>query len=199
MATAAPAGDDVMVVLIVLSAIAWATPVSAGTYACARFIRLPEIARLYHRPIAQIDTDCLLISDISHLPICNTGKDVGFLHDGIKTGPARQFNATFFYLNNRKTSLEYAELLARYVAHFIAFDIPFWGLDQAALYCVYQYMRRHGQAPSASTTPSWELFDHVFPSGDDSLDGKIHKLEARLAALTAAHRNAGPPPVEALG
>ncbi|MBP2232972.1 tetratricopeptide (TPR) repeat protein [Azospirillum agricola] len=152
-------------------------------YACARFIRIPEFSRFYGRPIVQIDTDCLLTSDLLELPICNHGADVGFLFDGIRTGPARQFNATFFFLNNHAKSLEYAELVARYVAHFIVFDIPLWGLDQAALYCVYKYMQRHGTEPTTASIPSWELFQHLVASGEDSMEGKIRRLDERLAAL----------------
>ncbi|MCG5238962.1 tetratricopeptide repeat protein [Azospirillum doebereinerae] len=152
-------------------------------YACARFIRIPEFSRLYGRPIVQIDTDCLLTSDLLELPICNQEADVGFLFDGIRTGPARQFNATFFFLNNHAKSLEYAELVARYVAHFIVFDLPLWGLDQAALYCVYRYMQRHGTEPTAASIPSWELFQHLVASGEDSMEGKIRRLDERLATL----------------
>lgn len=157
-------------------------------YASSRFIRISEIIRLYDKPVFEIDTDCLFVSDISDFSAISHNKDICFYFDGIKTGPARQFNATFFFAKNSDGALLYTDTIARYITRFIVSDIPLWSLDQAALYCVYRYLQRHGLAPSTATVSSRELSKHIFSFYDDGAEGKLPKLDRQLTALRAAHR-----------
>ncbi|WP_395455299.1 tetratricopeptide repeat protein [Azospirillum melinis] len=153
-------------------------------YASIRFVRLLEIQAIYGRRVAQIDMDSILVGNFAALCASLPDAEVHILHDGIHSGPSREFNASLFMIDQTPAARRYAELVARYIVYFLFADIPYWMLDQAALYCAHWYLRSTGNAPVTTSVHSRRAAEAIFFSAAEALSEKTVNLDRHLASLT---------------
>ncbi|GEO80712.1 hypothetical protein ROR02_08430 [Pararhodospirillum oryzae] len=151
-------------------------------YACARFLALPRLIAAYDKPILLLDADGILRADPEPIVADWQARDVGFaVRHGKAIGPFREFTCSTLYLNDRASARFYAEVVAGYIAAFMANGKPYWTLDQVALYCAYHWMKGQGVAPRLELLDGCGV-DEWFLSPDGSAEEKSAKIKAMIAA-----------------
>jgi glycosyltransferase involved in cell wall biosynthesis/tetratricopeptide (TPR) repeat protein len=108
-------------------------------YACRRFYVLPEIIRIYAKPVLCADVDQLVMRPVRSLLEQMNGYDVGLLHDPLNAfNLASYFSATAAFFAPTPAAIIFAKNVRRYIDHFLAGrDVAMWHLDQAALAVAY--------------------------------------------------------------
>lgn len=117
-------------------------PAFLNTYfACARFLRLPELLARYGVPILTVDVDALFTaSPFTMLSGMGVERYDVSIPDGTKLGPGREFFCNIVHHQGTPASRAYANLVARYIRAYFIERRPWWMLDQAALFSVHAYM-----------------------------------------------------------
>ena len=107
-------------------------------FACARFLRLPELLEHYRRPVLMLDIDSVILRDIS--PLLAQAKlelaDLALVF-GIPREPWSRLWADILLAAPTAKSLAFLDQTARYIAHFFRRGTAAWFLDQVALYATH--------------------------------------------------------------
>jgi hypothetical protein len=108
-------------------------------YACRRFYALPELIRIYARPVLCADVDQLIMGSVDSLLAAMEGYDVGLLHDPLNAiNLTSYFSATAAFFAPTKAAFMFADKVRRYIDFFLTVQhSPLWHLDQAALVVTY--------------------------------------------------------------
>lgn len=133
-------------------------PARLTYYASARFAVARDLLRQGEAPIIQVDVDALVLADPGAAMAVGPGWDVAFLKDNRGRGPTRDILAGFIAFNRTEAGLAFLDRVVAYIGRHFDEGRVYWGLDQAAPYCTYDHLLRHGKAPSAI----WHDFE-TFP------------------------------------
>ena len=108
-------------------------------YTCRRFYLLPELIRIYGRPILCADVDQLIMKSVHSLFDEMEGFDVGLLHDPLNAmNLTSYFSATAAFFAHTEAAFRFADRVRRYIDFFLTVECtPLWHLDQAALAVTY--------------------------------------------------------------
>jgi len=117
-------------------------------YTCARFAVADRLLREVGAPVLQMDIDATVIADPGAALAGWPGWDVSIMRDGRGRGPMRDFLAGFMAFNATEKGRAFLALVLRYIGWHFDRDLVFWGLDQAAPYCVFDHLKRNGRAPA---------------------------------------------------
>lgn len=107
-------------------------------YACARFLHLPELLRLYRRPVLLIDVDMIVLRDLRPLLDTVNRNDIGIV--GGEQHPFEMWNtfwADVILINDTPAARRFFDRTALYIRFFLSAGKLRWFLDQMALYAVY--------------------------------------------------------------
>lgn len=116
-------------------------------YHAIRFIRYYQHLEQYRRTLWLMDVDALFNRDPKAMYDVLGGMDAAMRIRAGRLEPWNQFNACIVAATASSASLEYFRLIAAYIAHFYQRDGLRWGIDQLAMYGVFEYMRDEGYAP----------------------------------------------------
>ncbi|CAK0749701.1 hypothetical protein CCP3SC1_180023 [Gammaproteobacteria bacterium] len=120
-------------------------------YACSRFFVLPEILKVYDKPVIILDVDQDVVSP-THQFIEEFSKkfhhDVAVKFDTNLLGPGRDCWIDMTAFANTMTGNMFARMMKNYILYFIEDDYAFWMLDQVAFLAVQLQMKSIGYAPN---------------------------------------------------
>ncbi len=116
-------------------------------YHAIRFIRYYQHLLHYRRTLWLMDVDALFNRSPHAMYDALGAKDAAFRIRAGRLEPWNQFNACIVAGTASSASLEYFRLIAAYIAHFFQRDGLRWGIDQLAMYGVFEYMRDERYAP----------------------------------------------------
>ena len=116
-------------------------------YHAIRFIRFYQHLLHYKRTLWLMDVDALFNRSPQSMYDVLQDKDAALRIRAGRLEPWNQFNACIVAGSASASSLEYFRLIAAYIAHFFQKDGLRWGIDQLAMYGVFEYMRDNGRAP----------------------------------------------------
>ena len=116
-------------------------------YHAVRFIRYYQHLVQYKKTLWLMDVDALFNRDPKVMYSVLRDKDAAMRIRAGRLEPWNQFNACIVAGTSRPASLEYFRLIAAYIAHFYQRGGLRWGIDQLAMYGVFEYMRDEGRAP----------------------------------------------------
>jgi hypothetical protein len=119
-------------------------------YHAVRFIRFYQHLKQYDRTLWLMDVDALFNRDPRALFETLGGNDVAFRIRPGRIEPWNQFNACIVGATSKPGSLRYFKLIAAYIAHFHQQKKLRWGIDQLAMYGVYEFLRDEKAAPALS-------------------------------------------------
>lgn len=131
-------------------------------YACARFLRLPDMITRYRRPLLVLDIDTIVLRDLSEFLMPLDGHDLALLG-----GEDKRFEiwntywAGVLYVAPTDPAGRFADLVRRYILHFLEPGKARWFLDQIALYAVHSLGFRDRPAPATVLLPTDILHNKV--------------------------------------
>ncbi len=135
-------------------------------YHAIRFIRLYHHLRKYDKTLWLMDVDALVRRDPAPMFAAMGNTDAAFRVRPGRWDPWNQFNASVMAIAPTPAGIEYLRLIAAYVAHFYAHNRLRWGIDQLAMYAVYEYLKELGKAPQVELLDDravdYECFDDSF-------------------------------------
>jgi Flp pilus assembly protein TadD len=117
-------------------------------YHAIRFIRYYMHLKHYGRTLWLMDVDALFNRDPRHMYSVLGGNDAAMRIRAGRVEPWNQFNACIVAATPKPASTEYFRLLAAYIAYFHQRKQLRWGIDQLAMYGVYEYLKAAGRAPT---------------------------------------------------
>lgn len=112
-------------------------------YASIRAVRLWQLMQHYGRGLCQFDIDCIFRGNVYDVLAEYADAEVT-LKRGARNGPYNEYMAGMVYVKDTPAARAFAELTARYIAHYMLRIAPLWTLDQAALYCSLDHLKRSG-------------------------------------------------------
>lgn len=118
-------------------------------FSCIRLIRLRWLLDEYDVPMVMLDLDCLVLADVYRLIDGLAENDLVFNH-APEFGPTREYVACYLHVAASEAGRRFADLVARYIMFHIAYDRPYWMLDQAALYCAHQHLLASPDPPKTA-------------------------------------------------
>lgn len=121
--------------------------VARSYYHAIRFIRYYQHLVHYKRTLWLMDVDALFNRDPNAMYEVLGEKDAAMRIRAGRLEPWNQFNACIVAGTPSAPSLAYFRLIAAYIAHFYQKQGLRWGIDQLAMYGVFEYMRDEGRAP----------------------------------------------------
>ena len=125
-----------------------ATPELARAYFHAiRFVRFYQHLKQYGRTLWLMDVDGLFNRSPADMYTQIGTADVAMRVRPGRWEPWNQFNACVVGAAPTAASVNYFRLIAAYIAHFHQQKTMRWGIDQLAMYGVYEYLRSTGNAP----------------------------------------------------
>ncbi|MDQ2102479.1 tetratricopeptide repeat protein [Azospirillum isscasi] len=124
-------------------------PVRLTYFASARFAVARRLLNRGAAPVVQVDVDAVMLEDVgAAMRDWPAGWDIAIMRDRRGRGPMRDFLAGFMAFNPTPAGRAYLDRVVAYIGwHFDAGRV-YWTLDQAAPYCVHDWMRRAGAEPS---------------------------------------------------
>ncbi len=117
-------------------------------YHAIRFIRYYQHLVYYKRTLWLMDVDALFNRDPGVMYETLGDKDAAMRIRAGRLEPWNQFNACIVAGTPRAPSFEYFRLIAAYIAHFYRKNALRWGIDQLAMYGVFEYLRDNSRAPA---------------------------------------------------
>ncbi len=117
-------------------------------YHAIRFIRYYHHLKHYGRTLWLMDVDALFNRDPQEMYQVLGDRDAAMRIRAGRFEPWNQFNACIVAATLHPASVLYFRLIAAYVAHFFQHGQLRWGIDQLAMYGVYEYLRDEGRAPT---------------------------------------------------
>ncbi len=121
--------------------------VARSYYHAIRFIRYYQHLVHYKRTLWLMDVDALFNRNPNVMYEILGQKDAAMRIRAGRLEPWNQFNACIVAGTPSAPSLAYFRLIAAYIAHFYQKKGLRWGIDQLAMYGVFEYMRDEGRAP----------------------------------------------------
>ena len=112
-----------------------------------RYVRLFQALKSGKGPYCITDVDGLFVKDPQHVFSGLNGQDVGLCPVPGMWGTRSHFQASFTAISNTKDGVNFAKLIAAYVAVALRQDALYWGIDQNALFNVYKYLIRKNRTP----------------------------------------------------
>ncbi len=109
-------------------------------YACARFLRLPELLAAYHAPLIIVDIDATFTSPMLSLPEAVAVGDIALFYSDTPF-PWLQRMAELVLVRNSEEGSAFARLTASYLARKLEGPRD-WTLDQAAVHSVLRSCAR---------------------------------------------------------
>ncbi|CAO3413876.1 tetratricopeptide repeat protein [Azospirillum doebereinerae] len=117
-------------------------------YTCARFAVAERLLRETGVPVVQVDIDATFAADPGAAMAAWPGWDLSIMRDGRGRGPMRDFLAGFMAFNATEGGRGFLRLVLRYIGWHFDQGRVFWGLDQAAPYCVFDHLKGTGRPPA---------------------------------------------------
>jgi tetratricopeptide (TPR) repeat protein len=107
-------------------------------FACARFLRMPELLRHYGRPILMLDVDIVVLRPLAPLlaQLETERADLALVF-GIPREPWSRLWADILLAAPTEAAYGFLDETARYIAHFFRRKNAAWFLDQVALYAAH--------------------------------------------------------------
>ena len=116
-------------------------------YHAIRFIRFYNLLRELNTPLWLMDVDAVVNRDLGEMFDMMKGADAAMRIRPGRLEPWSQFNACVVGANPTPASFNYFRAIAAYTAYFHQRNNVRWGIDQLAMYGVFEDMRDRGQAP----------------------------------------------------
>ena len=116
-------------------------------YHAIRFIRFYQHLLHYKCTLWLMDVDALFNRDPHIMYEVLGHKDAAMRIRAGRLEPWNQFNACIVAGTSNAQSLEYFRLISAYIAYYYQKSGLRWGIDQLAMYGVFEYMRDVGSAP----------------------------------------------------
>jgi FkbM family methyltransferase len=122
--------------------IVWAASTMAGGsqndaartwYACARFLTLPVLLRRHALPVLVLDLDVLVTAPLGESLGRHEDADVVLVRNRPESPPWMRFVPSPLLVRPTPAGIAFADLVARYMAHFLGRGIAPWGLDRIGL------------------------------------------------------------------
>ena len=121
-----------------------------GYFHAARFVRLLQHIQRYPRELWLLDVDGLINRDPAELFKVRGTADVALRVRPGRFEPWNQFNAAVVGVAPTEKALGYLRLIAAYIAHFYGKNMLGWGIDQLAMFAVFQWLKESGQQPTVA-------------------------------------------------
>jgi len=121
--------------------------VARAYYHAIRFIRFYQHLLQHKQTLWLMDVDALFNKDPKVMYDVLGDKDAAMRIRAGRLEPWNQFNACIVAGTASAESLEYFRLVAAYISHFYQRDSLRWGIDQLAMYGVFEHMRDEDRAP----------------------------------------------------
>lgn len=104
-------------------------------FACARFLRLPDVLADYQRPVLMLDVDMVVLKDVAPLveQLRQEGADLALIH-GEPRDPWCCLWADVILAAPTERTFDYLAMVRNYILHFM--PSAAWFLDQIALFAV---------------------------------------------------------------
>lgn len=155
--------------------------VARAYFHAVRFVRLHQLMSRRPRDIWMMDVDALFNRAPRDLFALRGTADVAF-----RARPGRfelwnQFNASVVGITPTPRALGYLRLVAAYIAHFHRKNALAWGIDQLAMFGVFNFLQQASQAPTVA------LLDNKAVDYDLQTDGIVwcNSGAAKLSAAAA--------------
>jgi len=107
-------------------------------FACARFLRLPDLLRFYAKPVLVLDVDAIVLREVA--PLLEQQQleqaDLSAIVSRISDPWARLW-ADVMLASPSALSIRYFETVRRYILHFLVKGQAVWFLDQIALFAAH--------------------------------------------------------------
>ena len=117
-------------------------------YHAIRFIRFYQHLRRCGRTLWLMDVDALFNRDPREMFPVLGDMDAAFRIRAGRLEPWNQFNACVVAATPSDASLLYFRLIAAYIAYFYQRNELYWGIDQLAMYCVFERLKDPNRAPT---------------------------------------------------
>ena len=132
----------------------WDAETCRTYFACARFRLLPHVMAAYRRPVLMLDTDLIVLRDLSALIEAASEGDLALVASEFhRREPWNWFWADVVFANSTPASRGYFTLVANYIDTLLEQGKARWFLDQIALAaCLlngFRGDRHHGPYSSA--------------------------------------------------
>jgi len=134
-------------------------------YHAIRFIRFYQCLQKSQSTLWLSDVDAIVNRNLDNLYPLLGNSDVGMRVRPGRLEPWNQFNACLVAAKPSASSVTYFRLIAAYIKHFWDSRELRWGIDQLAMYAVYDYLKQFGRAPDLS------FFDDKVLDYEYSADG----------------------------
>jgi Flp pilus assembly protein TadD len=106
-------------------------------YACARFLRLPEILALDRHPVLVLDIDALVLADLGALVQSLATTDLALRRlEGPMVDPWNRYQASLVHVGAGPRPLAFARQLSRLLAYFHSRRLLHGFFDQTALFSI---------------------------------------------------------------
>jgi len=119
-------------------------------YHAIRFIRFYQCLQKSQSTLWLSDVDAIVNRDLDNLYPILGDSDAGMRVRPGRLEPWNQFNACLVAAKPSVLSLTYFRLIAAYIKYFWDSGELRWGIDQLAMYAVYDYLERLGRPPDLS-------------------------------------------------
>jgi len=113
-------------------------------FACARFLLLPHLIKIYGKPVLMLDMDLLLLRDPDPIRAMVGEADLGAV-GGVAMEIWNEIWADVVYIRPTGKAIGFLDCAARYIRHFLDAGQARWFLDQIALF-VAHHRRQPEQA-----------------------------------------------------
>jgi len=123
-------------------------PARLTYFASARFVVAQDLIRQGKGPVIQVDVDSLFLDDPGAAMRAWQSWDIAIMKDGRDRGPTRDFLAGFMAFNCTAKAAAFLDRVVAYIGWHFDGQRAYWGLDQAAPYCVYERLDRSGTPPA---------------------------------------------------
>ena len=112
-----------------------------------RYVRLFQAFSRDHGPYCLTDVDGLFVRNPEDAFTALSGHDIGICPVPGMWHSKAHFRAAFTMVTNTEPGANYLRMVAAYIVNAAIKDRLFWGIDQNALFTVYNHLRKNGRAP----------------------------------------------------
>ncbi len=141
-----------------------------------RFVRLYQFMRRRPREVWMLDVDALFNRDPQDLLARRGDADVVLRARPGRFEPWNQLSAAVVGIAPSDRGVAFLRLLAGYIAHFHAKNALAWGVDQLAMFGVFNYLRPTSRAPTIALLDDTAFDLEYRKEGIVWLDAGIAKL-----------------------
>ncbi len=123
-------------------------PARLTYFASARFAVARDLVRDGQGPVIQVDVDTLFLDDPGAAMGAWPSWDIAMMKDRSGRGPTRDVLAGFMAFNRTPKAAAFLDMAVSYIGWHFDEGRAYWGLDQAAPYCIHDWLARSGTAPA---------------------------------------------------